>query len=389
MRKMVVFIAFLSFISVTSGVLDKCAAEEGSVSGRLLSEQEIATEKFLSGLESALAKKFFHYRNRPIVRVAIFEFTDGSGNVVKGGRELAANISWRLCRQIQFDVVSQERINRYLRWNGVSALGKLDAQGLRRLQRRINTMDPENGIHALLTGEVRKGVGRSLHVTVSLTNFQFKIGEIELEKNIVDAQSFSTEIPIPTEQALQEAGEIVLRGESRPLEEGRLLILANTRGSALLETDYGKQFSKEQPFPWAKVPHVFTLGLDLGPERVTIPTQVKIGLEELPLPPLGAGGDSGRYLEYEYAFLHGKCATNEIYFDGLVSAENYQLITSFKANEIYAESSELKVYSGTTTIVVISIFVPNERERILNKQSPRINVFQLFGKGTKIFPGGR
>lgn len=387
MRKIVVFIAFLSFIAVTSGVLDKCAAEEGSVSGRLLSEQEIATEKFLSGLETALAKKFFHYRNRPIVRVAIFEFTDGSGNVVKGGRELAANISWRLCRQIQFDVVSQERINRYLRWNGVSALGKLDAQGLRRLQRRINTMDPENGIHALLTGEVRKGVGRSLHVIVSLTNFQFKIGEIELEKNIVDAQSFSTEIPIPTEQALQEAGEIVLRGESRPLEEGRLLILANTRGSALLETDYGKQFSKEQPFPWAKVPHhVFTL----GQERVTIPTQVKIGLEELSLSPLGAGGDSGRYLEY--AFLHGKCATNEIYFDGLVSAENYQLITSFldsKTNEIYAEYRELKVYSGTTTIVVLSIFVPNERERILNKQSPRINVFQLFGKGTKIFPGGR
>lgn len=389
MRKMVVFIAFLSFISVTSGVIDKCAAEERSVSGRLLTEQEIATEKFLSGLESALAKKFFHYRNRPLVRVAIFEFTDGSGNVVKGGRELAANISWRLCRQIQFDVVSQEKINRYLRWNGVSALGKLDAQGLHRLQRRINTMDPENGIHALLTGEVRKGVGRSLHVTVSLTNFQFKIGEIALEKNIVDAQSFSTEIPIPTEQALQEAGEIVLRGESRPLEEGRLLILANTRGSALLETDYGKQFSKEQPFPWAKVPHVFTLGLDLGPERVTIPTRVKLGLEELPLPPLGVGGDSGRYLEYEYAFLHGKCATNEIYFDGLVSAGNYPLITSFKANEIYAESSELKVYSGTTTIVVISIFVPNEWERILNKQSPRINVFQLFGKGTKIFPGGR
>jgi len=386
MRQIAVFIAFLTLISGTSGILLECAAAEVSSPTGLVTEQEIATEKFLSGLEAALAQKFFHYRTRPVVRVAVFDFTDGAGNVVKGGRELAGHIAWRFYHLNQFDVISQERISRYLRWNNCKMIGKLDAQGLSRLQRRINTMDPENGIHALITGEVRKGVGRSLHVAVSVINFQFKIGENELEKNIMDVQFLSTEIPVPTEQALQEASEIVSRGESQPLKEGRLVILANTRGVALLQTEDGKQFNREQPFPWVKVSRAFTW----GQESVTVPTQVRVALGELALSPASTKENSGRY--FEYAFLHGKCGTNEVYFDEVVSAQEYRLVTSFldsKNNEIYAESSELTVHPGTTTVVVISIFVPNERERILNKKSPQIKVFQLFGKGTKVFPAGR
>jgi hypothetical protein len=30
--------------------------------------------------------------------------------------------------------------------------------------------------------------------------------------------------------------------------------------------------------------------------------------------------------------------------------------------------------------------VPSEKERIQSKQMPRIDIFQLFGKGTEIFP---
>ncbi|MDH4265886.1 MAG: hypothetical protein OEW45_09640 [Deltaproteobacteria bacterium] len=369
-------ISFLAFCPLIQGA-------DRSGTSRLATEQEIAAEKFFSSLETALAKKFFDYRNRPIIRVAVFDFTDGSGNVVKAGRELADKITRRLYLQDQFDVISQEKMNRYLNWNGLSVMGKLDAQGLHRLQRRINTMDPANGINALITGEVQKGVSRSLRISVSLVNFQFNIGAMEMEKNIVDVLPMAVEIPLPTEQALQEATEIVLRGEIRPLEEGRLLILANNRGNALRETEYAKQFTKERPFPWAQVPFVFVA----GKEEVTIPEQVKVGLGELLLSPISIGNDSKKQLEF--SFLHGKCSTNVIYFDEILPAQSYRLITSFldlKNNDSYSESMEVQVLPGTTTIVVLSVYVPNEKERIRTRQTPRINVFQLWGKGMEALP---
>src|SRR4030042_2956561 len=176
MRKAIFFIAILNLISLIVGLPANGLAAQGLASGHLTTEQEIATEKFLSRLESTLPHKFYRYPTHPIIRVAVFNFTDGAGNVVKAGRELADKITRRLLVQSQFDVVSQERIKRYLRWNGFSAQEKLDADSLLRLQSRINTMDPGNGIHALVIGEIQKGVGRSLRVSTSLVNFQFKIG---------------------------------------------------------------------------------------------------------------------------------------------------------------------------------------------------------------------
>lgn len=386
MKQMLSFMALFCLISATFGYLipvSSAQEQEGVASGRLLTEQEVATEKFFSSLEAALAKKFFDHRKRPVVRVAIFDFTDEAGNVVKSGKELADKITRRLYHKPQFEVVSQEKINRYLSWSGLSALGKLDAESLYRLQRRINTMDPNNGIHSLVRGEVKKGVGRSLRVSASLVDFQFKIGAIELEKNIFDHLALTTEIPLPTEQAMQEASEILIAGEKRLQEEGRLLILVNTRGNPLLETEYASDLSKDQAFPWAKVPHVLTL----GKAEVTIPEQLRIGLEKLPLSPLGSRRNSPKGLEY--AFLHGKCATNEVYFDEVIPAQSYRLTTSFldlKTNETYSQSSEVQVDAGVTTLVVLSIYVPSEKERIRNKQNPRIDVFQLFGKGMEILP---
>ena len=378
MRQRVFLAALLSLIMMSFSLL----GDEALASGRLLTEQEAATEKFISSLEATLAQKFFDYRKRPIVRVAIFEFTDEAGNVVKSGRELADRITKRLYLKDQFDVVSQEKINRYLGWNGLSSLGKVDAESLQRLQRRINTMDPGNRIQALIKGEVKKGAGRSLQVSVSLIDFQFTFGAIELEKNIFDSLTLSTEIPFPTEQALQEANEILVRAENRSLEEGRLLILVNTQGNDILETEYARQFSKDQPFPWTKIPYVFIP----GKTEVTKPERIRIGMEQLLLSPLGAEKSSGKRLEY--SFLHGKCATNEIYFDEMIPAQSYRLITSFldlKNNETHSEFSEVQVYSGSTTVVVLSVYVPNEKERMRNRQTPRIEVFQLFGKGTEIF----
>ena len=361
----------------------KCPAAEGGPRGGMMTEQEVATEKFFSNLEATLGEKFFDYRKRPTIRVAIFEFTDEAGNVVKSGRELADKLTKRLYLKPQFDVLSQEKINLYLKWNGINTLGRVDAESLQRLQRRINIMDPGNNLHALVMGVVKKGVGRSLQVSASLVNFQFKIGAIELEKNIIDRLTLTTEIPLPTEQALQEATDVLVRRESGFLEEGRLLILVNTRGNALQQTEYLSQFSKDQPFPWAKIPYALTL----GKEEVVMPDQIRIGLEKLLLTPLPPRPDPGKRLEY--FFLHGKCASNEIYFDEIIPAQSYHLITSFldrKNNEPYSELTEVQVYPGATTIMVITFYMPSERERIRNKRSPRIDVFPLFGKGMEVLP---
>ncbi len=358
-------------------------AAEGLTSGRSLTEQEVATQKFFSSLEATLAQEFFDYRKRPIVRVAIFDFTDEAGNVVKSGRELADKFTKRLYFKPQFEVVSQEKINRYLSWNGLTTLGRLDAEGLRRLQRRINTMDPANGIHALVIGEIKKGVGRSLHVSVSMVDFQFQVGALELEKNIFDSLTLETEIPLPTEQALQEANEILVRAESHFLEEGRLLVLANTRGNVLLGTEYVSQFSPDQPFPWKKIPYALTF----GPAEVTMPGRIEIGLGNLSLSPLGRERISGKLVEY--AFLHGKCATTAVYFDEIVPAQSHRLIASFldlKNNEIHSDLAEVPVYAGSTTVAVLSFYLPSEKERVRNKQIPRIDVFKLFGKGMEILP---
>jgi hypothetical protein len=372
------FLAFFTCFGET-----RAAEKETPTS--VLTEQEAATEKFLSNLEATLAQKFFDYRKRPVIRTAIFDFTDGAGNVVKAGVIWADRIARRLYLQSQFDVVSREKVGRYMSWNSLGTVGRLDAPGLRLLQRRINTMDPGNGIHALITGEVKKGVSRHLLIQVYLVNFEFKVGEMELEKNIVDILPLSAEIPLPTEQALQEASEIVIRGEKQALSEGRLVILANTRGYPLVETEYLSQFSKDQPFPWNKVPYA----LVVGREEFTMPKQVMIGAENVYLSPLQLPLHSPKRLEHSY--LHGKCATNEVYFDETIPAMTYRLNASFidlKNNQTYSEAPEVQVHPGTTTIVVISFFVPSEKERIRSRQAPRINVFQLFGKDLNIVPKG-
>jgi hypothetical protein len=380
---LLLFILLLGLIFSTARFFGEDPAAEGLTSDHSLTEQEVATQKFLSSLEATLAQKFFDYRKRPIVRVAIFDFTDDAGNVVKSGRELADKFTKRLYFKPQFEVVSQEKINRYLSWNGLTTLGRLNAEGLHRLQRRINTMDPANGIHALVIGEIKKGVGRSLHVSVAMIDFQFHVGAFELEKNIFDSLTLGAEIPLPTEQALQEANEILVRAESRFLEEGRLLVLANTRGNVLLETDYASQFRQDQPFPWTKIPYALTS----GPAEVTKPGHIEIGLGTLALFPLGRGRISEK--GWEYSFLHGKCATNAIYFDESIPAQSYLITASFvdlKNNETHSESAEVPVYAGSTTVAVLSFYVPSENERVRNKQSPRIDFFKLFGKGTEILP---
>jgi hypothetical protein len=70
----------------------------------------VATEKFLSSLEASLANKFFDYRKRPVIRVAVFDFTDGTGNVVKAGAAWADKIARRLYSQPQFQVLSHEQV---------------------------------------------------------------------------------------------------------------------------------------------------------------------------------------------------------------------------------------------------------------------------------------
>ncbi len=360
-------------------------AEEKSVSPNL-SEQELATARFLSTLETKLANKFYNYRQRPVVRVAVFDFNDGAGNVGKSGKEIAQKIIRRLWSQKQFAVVSQEKVEQYLRWMGMTTLFKINASMIYRWQRRINTVDPGHGIHVLIGGEVQKGVGRSLRVSASLINFGAKIGPRELENNILDMTTINAEIPLPTEQALKEALEIVTRGEIRPLGEGRLLILANNKGHNLIETDFIKAFTKERPFPWAEVPLLFVAGKEEG----IMPEQIKVGLGNLSLSPLNWENDPGKHLEY--SFLHGKCATNLVFFDELMPAQSYRLLTALvdpKSYETRSLMKEITVYPGVTTLVVLSFYVPSEKEKIRSKQTAQINLFQIWGKGLEIFPEKR
>jgi hypothetical protein len=91
----------------------------------------------------------------------------------------------------------------------------------------------------------------------------------------------------------------------------------------------------------------------------------------------------------EYSFLHGKCATNAVYFDERIPAQSYFITASFidlKNNETHSELVEVPVYAGGTTLAVLSFYAPSENERVRNKQIPRIDVFTLFGKGTEILP---
>jgi hypothetical protein len=110
-------------------------------------------------------------------------------------------------------------------------------------------------------------------------------------------------------------------------------------------------------------------------------------LDHLVLSPLEFRKASAERLEY--SFLHGKFGTNETYFDEPLPAEEYGLVTSFldlKTNETYSEGARIQVHPGATTVVVLSYYVPSEKERIRNKQVPGIQIYQLFGKGLEFLP---
>lgn len=383
MKPLAILVALLTMLGIGLGL-----GPEGQAAGPLApkslpTEQENAAEKFFSALETSLSQNFFDIRHRPVIRVAVFDFTDEKGNVVKAGKDLAEKINRRLYRQSQFEVLDQEKLQRYLAFYGQNTLGKLDAAGLDRFQRRLNTLEPDHGIHALVVGEIQKGVSRNLRITASIVNFQYSIDAFAYENNLLDAQQIIAEIPYPTEQALAEAAEVVMPAVSRPFEEGRLIILANTRGNNLFATTYAQSLSAEKPFLWEKIPYVMIL----GKEEVNIPGQIRIGIENLVLSPLERRKDSAERLEF--SFLHGKFSTNEVFFDDRVPAETYSLLTSFvdlKTNETYSDMASIGVHPGVTTVVVLSYYVPSEKERIRNKQVPGIQIYQLFGKGMEFLP---
>jgi len=383
MKPFAILAAVLLLFGAGFGLIPGAQAASPLTAKSLPTEQENAAEKFFSTVETTLAQNFFDVRHRPVIRVAVFDFTDGKGNVVKAGKDLADKINGRLYRQSQFEVVDQEKLQRYLGLYGQNTLGKLDAAGLFRLQQRLNTLEPENGIHALVIGEVQKGVSRNLRVTASIVNFQYTMDAFAYENNLLEAQQIIAEIPYPTEQALSEATEVVTPAVSRPFEEGRMIVLVNNRGSNLLATTYANSLSGENPVEWEKIPFVMVR----GPEEVNIPGQIRVGLEKLVLSPLEHRKDSTERLEF--SFLHGKFGTNEVYFDERVPVETYSLLTSFvdlKTNEIYSDIAKIAVQAGVTTVVVVSYYVPSEKERIRNKQIPGIRVYQLFCKGMEILP---
>ena len=383
MRPIAILVAVVSLLGIGLILSSGGEAAEAVAPARLPSEQENAAEKFFSALETSLAQRFFDANRCPVIRVAVFDFTDEKGNVVRAGRELAEKITRRLYRQSQFEVVSQDKLQRYLKWNGLNTMGNLDTKGLFRFQNRVNILDPHNGIQALVTGELQKGFSRNVRVSASILNYRAKIGPFELEQNILDVLRIGAEVPFPTERAWQEAFEVVLPGDRRVVEEGRLIVLANTQGNRLLATEYVKAFSPGEAFPWSQTPYV----LLQGREEVVKPEQVRVGLDKLLLSPMG--GQKIARKQFEYAFLHGKFSTNQVYFDEALPAQDYPLLMSFldlKNNESYSEYTRIPVHAGGTTVLVLSFYVPSEKERIQSKQMPRIDIFQLFGKGTEIFP---
>ena len=383
MRPVAVLIALMSLLGMGLVLGADAYGAEAGPAKRLMTEQEIAAEKFFASLEAALAEKFFDARKRPVIRVAVFDFTDEKGNGVGAGKELADKITRRLRLQSQFEVVSQNSIQHFLALNGMNTMGRLDAATFSNLRRRMNTLDPGHGIQALVTGEVQKGVSRNLRVTASLYDFEAPLGALEKEKNLLDLRQVLAEIPYPTEKALQEATEVTVPNLNRELKEGRIVVLANTRGNQLLGTPQIETFGVDREFPWEKSPYV----LMVGKEEVMMPGEIRVGLDHLVLSPLEFRKNSAERLEY--SFLHGRLGTNEIYFDEPVPAKAYRLVTSFldlKTNQTYSEQGEIQIHPEATTVVVLSYYVPSEKERMRNKQIPGIQVYQLFGKGLEFLP---
>ena len=66
--------------------------------------------------------------------------------------------------------------------------------------------------------------------------------------------------------------------------------------------------------------------------------------------------------------------------------KNETLLVSYNLRNFCAEIAGAKILAGATPIVVLSIYVPSEKDRIRNKQTPRINAYQLWGKGTEVLP---
>jgi myo-inositol catabolism protein IolC len=72
--------------------------------------------------------------------------------------------------------------------------------------------------------------------------------------------------------------------------------------------------------------------------------------------------------------------------------QSYRLvitITDPKSYETRSLMKQVTVYPGATTLVVLSFYIPSEKERMRSKQTAQINIFQLWGKGTEIFPEKR
>ena len=246
MRPVAVLIALISLLGMGLVLSADGYGAEATPSTRPPTEQENAAEKFFSALEASLAEKFFDARQRPVIRVAVFDFTDGKGNGVGAGKELAEKITRRLHRQSQFEVVSPKKLQRYLALNGMNTMGRLDAPAFSSFRRRVNTLDPGHGIHALVIGEVQKGMSRNLRVTASIFSFEAPMGALETGEEPPDLRQVQAEIPYPTEKALQEATEVTLANRNRHLREGRLVVLANTRGNHLLATAQTQAFGADK-----------------------------------------------------------------------------------------------------------------------------------------------
>ena len=61
-------------------------------------------------LMERIATKYYHQKNKPVTRIAIFDFTDREGNITVGSRYIANRIRLAFGANGQFELVDLQKI---------------------------------------------------------------------------------------------------------------------------------------------------------------------------------------------------------------------------------------------------------------------------------------
>jgi hypothetical protein len=333
-------------------------------------------QEILRQVAERSADLVYDYDTRPLIRTAIMDFPDQSGQEIAVGNDLSAYLRSGLDRENQFYIYGREQIRRSL-GHFIQVNREMKPYLVSRLQELVQIVF-KKPIHLIIAGEIRKTDENQLQINVTIIPFFQPLKPVEMEAERLSFPQLSFLSSKMTDEEIKQALAKPKSQKGLAINPGygRLIVLSNYLLEKPREQERRYLGTLEATRPsYEKEQGSSLRQLNLGdPQDLTswLDKQELFIFEERQI---------GNFKDYYYNILSGFGA-DHIWFDAEVKEGDHQLAFSvFPVNTLNkkAVSYPFRLTPGTTTYLVVTVVSQPQKD-------PDVKIRMIEDPDNRVYP---